>query len=333
MRDKNSDLKSSQEIPFIDNFIKHLKEQRALSEHTVQSYRASVVRFVDWLEKNGIKKQGFSWKLLTNRQARDYAIELQRSRSARTVHSYIIALRSFFKFIKKKHPEYENPFQRMHLPKLDKPIPIFLTEKQMHSLLEGPSELLKEKILEPWEVLRDRLMMELLYGGGFRVSELTGMTYGTLDLENGVVRVVGKGNKERLCPIGPIALACLKEFKKNYAKSTNNNSPVLINKKGNAVSDRFIQLRLKKYLAHAKLPMNITPHKIRHSYATHLLNQRIDLRTLAELLGHASLSTTQIYTTSVLRNSKKSTNGLTQELKAQKSSLIDSRSSPLSITS
>jgi integrase/recombinase XerC len=156
--------------------------------------------------------------------------------------------------------------------------------------------LLAEGKIDPATAWRDRLAMELLYGGGLRVSELVALNYGAIDFENGVARVVGKGRKERLCPLGRVALEVLKKFRAEFAPRTAPASPVLVNSLGRRTSAREVQLMLKRYLAFAGLPLDLTPHKLRHSYATHLLNAGADLRLVQELLGHAQLATTQVYT-------------------------------------
>ena len=182
------------------------------------------------------------------------------------------------------------------LPRLDRALPKFLTEGQMLALLGGPGRLLEEGAIDPFTAWRDRLVMELLYGGGLRVSELVGLNYGHIDFRSGVARVMGKGKKERLCPLGPVAMAVLERFRDGFATRSGIADPVVINSRHQRLSARSVQLLLKKYLALAELPADLTPHKIRHSYATHLLDNGADLRMVQDLLGHASLSTTQIYT-------------------------------------
>lgn len=138
--------------------------------------------------------------------------------------------------------------------------------------------------------------MELLYGAGLRVSEAVALNYGEVDQEAGVARVTGKGRKQRLCPMGEIALGVFKKWCAEYAASVAHDSPVLVNRNHERLSTRSVQLLLKRYLVLADLPVDLTPHKLRHSYATHLLNAGADLRLVQELLGHARLGTTQIYT-------------------------------------
>ena len=138
--------------------------------------------------------------------------------------------------------------------------------------------------------------MELLYGGGLRVSELAGLNYSAIDFGSGVARVMGKGNRARLCPLGKVAIAVLQRFRENHARDKSPDAPVLITARFQRLPVRQVQLLLKRYLLLAELPLDLTPHKLRHSYATHLLNAGADLRLVQELLGHAQLSTTQIYT-------------------------------------
>jgi integrase/recombinase XerC len=189
-----------------------------------------------------------------------------------------------------------NPFIGVPLPKLEKRLPKFLTEDQMKQLLTGPSRLLENESVDAFTAWRDRLAMELLYGGGLRVSELVALNYGAIDLGSGVARVFGKGKKERLCPLGVVAIAVLRKFKNEFAHDTAFSAPVLVTTRHQRMPVRQVQLMLKRYLALADLPRDLTPHKIRHSYATHLLNAGADLRLVQELLGHVSLNTTQVYT-------------------------------------
>jgi integrase/recombinase XerC len=143
---------------------------------------------------------------------------------------------------------------------------------------------------------RDRLAMELLYGGGLRVSELVGLTFGDVDGETGVARVLGKGNKERLCPLGRVAIAVVRKVRDEFARDKTATGPLLTKANGTRMEIRAVQLMLKRYLSLAGLPLDLTPHKLRHSYATHLLNAGADLRLVQELLGHSQLATTQVYT-------------------------------------
>jgi integrase/recombinase XerC len=205
-------------------------------------------------------------------------------------------LRAFFKFWLRRKGVVRNPFIGVPLPKLEKRLPKFLTETQMKLLLAGPQRLLENQTIDAFDAWRDRLVMELLYGGGLRVSELVALNYGQIDFTSGVARVLGKGKKERLCPLGRVAMAVLEKWKSGFARDTGHNAAVLVNAKHERLPVRQVQLMLKRYLALADLPLDLTPHKLRHSYATHLLNAGADLRLVQELLGHVNLNTTQVYT-------------------------------------
>lgn len=285
---------------WLQPFLDYLAKERRYSEYTVRNYRQAFEDFYSWLEANG--KTARDFPALTSREMRGFVIEGQRRFERRTLHNHVSGLRSFFRFWMQREKLARNPFTGVPLPKLDKPLPKFLTETQMAALLGGPLRLLENETLDAFTAWRDRLVMELLYGGGLRVSELVGLNYGAIDYGNGSVRVLGKGKKERICPLGAMAMAVLKKFRDEHAERTDPNAPVVITARQERMPVRAVQLLVKKYLALAALPMDITPHKLRHSYATHLLNSGADLRAVQELLGHASLTTTQIYThTSVAR--------------------------------
>ncbi|WP_309383663.1 tyrosine-type recombinase/integrase [Cerasicoccus frondis] len=279
------------ELLVVSNFLRHLKSERRVSDYTVRNYGAALQRFADFLRGSGWSGD---WDAVNTVQARAYLIESQRDLSRRTVHNHFSGLRTFFQW-RRQRGATANPLAGLSLPKLPKSLPKFLTEKQMKTLLDGPMRLLDNETIEPFVAWRDRLMMELLYGAGLRVSELVSLNYGMIDSQ-GIARVVGKGQKERLCPIGKVALAVLEKFKREFATRTDRDAAILTSENGKRISVRKVQLTLKKYLSLADLPMDLSPHKLRHSYATHLLNHGADLRIVQELLGHASLSTTQIYT-------------------------------------
>lgn len=166
----------------------------------------------------------------------------------------------------------------------------------MRTLLASPQKLLDAGGCDAFTAVRDRLAMELLYGAGLRVSELVGLNYGRIDIGEGVARVVGKGRKERICPLGRVACGVLAEFRERYAPASGPSDAVLGDSAGRRLTVRAVQLMLKRHLALAGLPLDLTPHKLRHSFATHLLDSGADLRVVQELLGHSQLVTTQIYT-------------------------------------
>lgn len=287
-------MTSNSESILINNFLEHLHSERRLSKYTYRNYKHAINIFFEWLRKKELWSGEF--QSITKNHIRGFVIEFQNTHSRRTLHNWCSGIKTFFNYLIKHNHLDNNPWTAVSLPKLNKPLPIFLTETQIVKLLSGPITLLKEKVLEPFQAWRDRLILELLYGGGLRVSELVSLNYGSIDWSNGVATVMGKGSKERKCPLGPIALECLKKFRDEFASDISREAPILLGNQKARLPVRQVQLILKKYLALADLPPDITPHKIRHSYATHLLNHGANLRIVQELLGHVSLSTTQIYT-------------------------------------
>jgi integrase/recombinase XerC len=279
---------------WLDPFLAHLGQERRYSAYTLRNYRQAFEDFHRWLESAGLLARGFDG--LGSRELRDFVIEAQRRFDRRTLHNHVSGLRAFYRYWHRQGRLGGNPFLGIPLPKLEKRLPQFLTEQQIVRLLQGPQRLLENGSLDGFTAWRDRLVLELLYGGGLRVSELCGLDYGRIDLEAGVARVLGKGRKERLCPLGRVATAVLSRWRGEFARETSPSAPVLVTPQHERLPVRQVQLLLKRYLALAELPLDLTPHKIRHSYATHLLNAGADLRLVQELLGHASLATTQIYT-------------------------------------
>ena len=275
-------------------FAEHLALERRCSAYTVRNYRQAFEDFWRWAQTAGVWDRGMD--ALESREVRDFVIEARSRFDRRTLHNHVSGLRTWAKFWQRQGTLKRNPFVGVPLPKLEKRLPQFLTEAQMQRLLLGPQRLLENASAPPAVAWRDRLVMELLYGGGLRVSEVAGLNYGAVDFTNGVARVVGKGRKERLCPLGRVAIAVLTKVRDEIAGPTGPDHPVVANPDGTRMSVRAIQLMLKRYLALADLPLELTPHKLRHSYATHLLNAGADLRLVQELLGHAQVTTTQVYT-------------------------------------
>ena len=289
-----SSANASSEIPHLDAFCLYLGSQRRLSAYTVRNYRQAVEQLDAWLSANESWSRDFD--ALTPAQVRAFLIESSRSLARRTLHNRVAGLRAFYLYLKRMQLVSSNPLQGIRLPKLDKPLPKFLTESQMLDLLGAPEKLQQAGQVSTFEAIRDRLIMELLYGAGLRVSELCELNFSAVDWQQGFVRVLGKGSKERICPIGEVALSCLQNFVQHCDRSTAYDQAILVTAQGRRIEPRTVQKLLKKYLLAVGLPVDMTPHKIRHSYATHLLNGGADLRAVQELLGHANLSTTQIYT-------------------------------------
>ena len=275
-------------------FEDFLAKERRYSPYTVRNYRQAFEDFYRWLVGAELWERGLDQ--LGSREMRDFVIEAQRRFDRRTLHNHASGLRTFFKFWLRREKLRKNPLLGVPLPKLEKRLPKFLTEEQMKLLLAGPQRRWANEGIDEPTAWRDRLAMELLYGGGLRVSELVGLSYGDIDFANGVARVLGKGRKERLCPLGRVAMAVMAKYRDEFAHEKGPTSPVVANAQGQRMEIRAVQLMLKRYLTLAGLPLDLTPHKLRHSYATHLLNAGADLRLVQELLGHSQLATTQVYT-------------------------------------
>ncbi len=291
IRLENKERKPPEEI---DKFIRFLSGEKRYSDYTLRNYLHAIRSFVSWLDDH--KKKQVRISEVNQSLARDYIIESQQIRSKRTVRNHISALRSFYQFCQSRNYLNNNPFRNLTLPKLEKKLPVFLSQEELIQLLEAP---LKLEISSPHAEMirvRDRIIMELLYGGGLRVSEVVGLNHGDLDLPKSLVRILGKGRKERVVPIPERTSSLLISFRENFCLDASSSSPLFTSSKAQRLTSRNVQLRLKKYLAFCQLPQDVTPHKLRHSFATHLLDNGADLRSVQELLGHSSLSTTQVYT-------------------------------------
>ncbi len=233
---------------------------------------------------------------LVNASTDDVRRYLQHMRdhnySKATVARKLATLRSFFKFLNKRGLTDNNPMQVIRTPKLDKRLPKFMTEEQVTTLLNTPKD---TDLLGA----RDKAMLEVIYSTGLRVSELVGLNRMDVDFNTGILKVRGKGKKERISPISPTALTAVRKYlalRQNIVSDTEAELPLFINKHGQRLSTRSVRRKLDKYLIEAHLDPDISPHTLRHSFATHMLNHGADLRAVQELLGHQSLSTTQVYT-------------------------------------
>jgi len=277
----------------VQKFLEFLSAEKRYSPYTCRNYLQAIQLFFNWMGGEG---QGLEFYDIQQSEARSYLIESQKSRSKRTVRNHISALRSFYEFCQSRNYCSKNPFRTLTLPKLEKKLPAFLTESQVLCLLEAPLKMESSGKHAEKIGLRNRIILELLYGGGLRISEVIGLNHGDIDLTRSTVRVLGKGNKERIVPIPDQTSRLIHRFREHYSFDGSLQSPLITNSSGRRLSGRTVQAQLKKYLSFAGLPANLTPHKLRHSYATHLLDNGADLRAVQSLLGHASLSTTQVYT-------------------------------------
>ena len=269
----------------IEKFLKFLKYEKNASNHTIKSYKLDLIQFNSYMEGKSVKN-------ITPLDIRGFIVFLSEKNEKKTsISRKISALRSFFKYLLKERIIKNNPAESVPLPKLDKPLPKFLTMKEINELLEKSGGK-KDNFTKT----RDEAILELLYATGIRISELVSLNLEDIDLKEQLIRVKGKGKKERIVPFGNIALTKLKKYLKLRNTKKPRNSSVFINRTGKRISQRYIQMMLKKYLIIKGMSKDITPHSLRHSFATHLLSMGADLRTIQELLGHSSLNTTQRYT-------------------------------------
>jgi len=284
------------EREWIERYLRHLETEKRYSIYTLRNYRQALEDLLKYLVENS-RYQDRLFERLGTRETRSYVIDAQRTGiSKRTLHLRLSAIRSFFRYLRKHGVVDRNPVAGVSVPKFRKPLPKFLTEKEMARFLDGPDILLEQGKSTPFTACRDALLFELFYGAGLRISELVQANWGDYDNSAGCLKVLGKGNKERICPIGKQASVVLTAFRQDHAVSKSPDSPIVQDLAGQRLTPFWIQKRMKVYLRLADLPEDLTPHKIRHSFATHLLNAGADMRVVQELLGHASLSTTQIYT-------------------------------------
>jgi len=266
---------------YIDKFLSYLEIEKNYSHHTVINYAVDLNEFLEFMgDAVDVKRVGYL-------DFRKFLAHLRmKNHKPRTLARKLSSLRSFFKFLQREGLIDENPAVLIVTPKLDKPLPKFLSEKDTVSLLEAPES-------DTETGLRDRAIMETLYSGGLRVSELVGMNVESFDPISNMVKVEGKGKKERLVPIENQAVEAIRSY---LGARKKNNRALFLNKAGQRLTDRSVRNIMNKHIQRASVNLHVSPHMLRHSFATHLLDHGADLRSVQELLGHSNLSTTQIYT-------------------------------------
>ena len=265
---------------YIEKFVSYLDIEKNYSPNTILSYREDLKEFAVFLKEEPLEKVNY----LALR--RFLAFLRTKNPKPRTLARKISCLRSFFRFLCREGYLKNNPTTLLSTPKLDKHLPNFLTEDDVVKLVESPPE-------DKLSGLRDRAILETLYSTGMRISELVGLDIDDMDFIASVVKVLGKGRKERLIPIGERALSAIQEY---LNKRESENKALFLNKNGSRLTGRGIRGCLSKYIKLTSIKTHVSPHTLRHSFATHLLNRGADLRSVQELLGHVNLSTTQIYT-------------------------------------
>ena len=276
----------------IARFLQYLRVERNCSAYTIKSYREDLEALAEFLaERNG---QAPAPEEITTLDLRGYLAGLHEQGYAKTtIARRLASLRSFFRFGQREGWTKANPAKPLRNPRKSRSLPHFLSSDELGKLLSAPPG-------DQASGLRDRAILETLYSAGLRVSELVGLNEGDLNLATGIVRVRGKGKRERLSPIGSFAATALKAWfakRRVHAKEPQGPAaPIFVNRQGRRLTTRSVGRMLEKYLAITGLDRRTTPHTLRHSFATHLLDGGADIRSVQELLGHKSLVTTQIYT-------------------------------------
>ncbi len=274
--------------PLIERFLDTVWAERGLSDNSLQSYRHDLLHLQNRL---AIRKK--TLKAATREDLLAVlAAEIQQGKSPRSVSRYLSAYRQFYRWLVREGAISSDPVALIESPKTGRGLPKALTEQQVETLLAAPD-------LDSRLGKRDKSMLELMYATGLRVSELVGLELSNLNLNQGVVRVMGKGQKERLVPIGDLAHESLKDYlasgRPELLKGAQTDS-VFVTSRKSAMTRQAFWYMVRRYAAQCDIPKNLSPHMLRHSFATHLLNHGADLRVIQLLLGHSDLSTTQIYT-------------------------------------
>jgi site-specific recombinase XerD len=279
--------------PPLAEFLRQLEQGRGASPHTLRNYRHALLEFK-------ARHPDRSWWELKPADCKAYLYQLAREQKLGpgSVRLRFAALRTFYKYAVREGKIAANPAAGVTLPKLPRRLPVFINRAQVLELLEAPRKLWEKKrkdarLQPPWPVLRDVAWLELFYSAGLRLSELVKLRHRDLDLHQGTVRVLGKGRKERLCPMGGPAVRAIRAYLDACPLESDT---VFLSGRDRPLSGRTIQTALKRYLAFAGLDAKLSPHKLRHTFATHLLDEGADLRSVQELLGHSQVTTTQIYT-------------------------------------
>lgn len=272
---------------FTIKFLTYLKVEKNYSPHTLTGYSHDLLEFYKFLNQTDLAAvdKDFLRRFLAQLNSEGL--------TKRTITRRMAALRTYFRFLTREGYLKKSPMGALKNPKLEKRLPMVLEESELNQLLESPEDDLVGR--------RDKAILETLYSTGMRVSELVRLDLDRVDFIGGVCRVLGKGQKERLCPIGDKALRSIRAYLELRAKTKSHDARALFlnfspNQKGSRITDRSVRRILNKYIERTCRRENISPHTLRHSFATHLLNRGADLRSVQELLGHENLSTTQIYT-------------------------------------
>jgi integrase/recombinase XerC len=281
----------------LERYLKYLHVERNASPRTVIAYRHALAKFMEFVADK------VSWENCTAQQFRGFLLDCMKKGMARSyVRLTFAALRSFYKYLIEREGFRDNPLREVQLPKMEKKLPIVLSVLQVDELLTVPKKVERQSQAPVWAASRDAAMLELFYSSGLRLSELAALNVADVDTFGETVRVFGKGRKERIVPVGQVALKALQQYRLEAKVQA---GPLFLSKLKKRMSARSIWLMLRKHLSQTSIQLRVSPHKLRHSFATHLLDNGADLRSVQTLLGHANLSTTQIYTHVTMERVKK----------------------------
>ncbi len=271
---------------WIDRFMRYLEYERRLSKHTCKNYRRDLEALVAWLGKAEVA----GWQDVDSEHLRGWSAACyRRGLSARSIQRQLSAARSFFRFLLREKAVRRNPVTSVSAPKARKRLPGSLDADRMARLLDIPGD-------DPI-VRRDRAMLELLYSSGLRLAELCSLGLGDIDLKDATVRVTGKGNKDRIVPVGRHAIEALRRWLRSRGElAAGEEAALFVSNRGTRISPRTVQARVTHWARKQGIDANVYPHLFRHSFATHVLESSHDLRGVQELLGHANIATTQVYT-------------------------------------
>ncbi len=272
---------------WVDQFLLYLKIERGLADNTISAYGRDLAVFLDFLENRSL-----SLETVQTEDVEEYLRKLREAVSARSTARALSSIRMFFRFLIAERLREVNPARLIDSPKLDRRLPGVLSAAEVEKLLSSPSG-------DRPASLRDRAMLELLYATGLRVSELVGLRMRSINLEAGFVRTMGKGAKERVIPIGQKAVEAVREYLEGGRSAfvkRGTGSELFLNCRGKSISRQGFWKIIKGHALRAGITKNLSPHSIRHSFASHLLEGGADLRSVQFMLGHADIATTQIYT-------------------------------------
>ena len=280
----------------LQQYAEHLGNERNVSPHTLRNYLSDLSQFHRYLVEAGLclgRDKAVDLRRADIHVVRAYLASLTKSRKKSSIGRKLAALKGFFRYMVTTRQIEKDPLLLIHSPKQDKPLPKFLSVDDVFQLLGGI------KVKGALDI-RDRAVLEVFYSTGVRVSELVGLNWADIDFQLGIVRVLGKGSKERIVPIGEVAMQTLRDYSLEMRQKRNlsckGEAAVFLNNRGGRITTRSVARIVEKQLRKAGIAVQMGPHGLRHTFATHLLNSGADLRVIQEMLGHASLSTTQRYT-------------------------------------